>query len=743
MNDTLYTIKEFNEFVSTDLNGFVYDVCSKVNNRRPTEDEIRAMMSSYPEVSKMLACAVEKNPALSDAHIGVSMIKFEYKLPSAPAWCDLVILGANGKRNETIIIELKDWYANSSDTPGVCEGIIQHDGKTQEHPSDQVKSYSQYCQNFHSAVIETDAEVSGCVFFTRNINVAPYCAEPNDTLTKDYPVFNRNSLDDLADYVCEKVKRGDDAWATKFVDGYYRQNRNILKQVAQSFKANSDERPFVLLGAQRTGFHKVLHQLSLAVCNKEEKRVIVVSGPPGSGKSAIALNLWAEAVKRYVDNPTAEHPGNVVFVSTSSSQNDNWKSIFERYSDASAAGGLVMRSNNFNPGMTGGTMKRVFLPIFREKSAKYLKDEKSLKYEYFRDYTNYMLANGMAKGYRDNLHFLSIIDEAHALINPLAEGFSTNSLGGWCMQMGPQAYHIIRESRVSVFLMDPEQPFRDNETTSIQDILKYGRELGASVEVIDLAGLQFRCAGSAEYVDWVEGLFSRHPAQNIDLWKSQFEVAVFDTTHEMEADLRKKHSSGKCVRLLSSCSVPWISSKSLDEMHSKGEIDCDFDFLNEDGVRFLRHWNNPKRMDIFVQAPPFTKMHEDPLCEVGCPYEIRGFDFDFVGLLWLGDVVWRKDRWYVDISKAVDRANKSSAAQARKEQEAYSRQLGYRGSKVKEMPLIPLDVDSKKFPKTAAFFKTIVQTYRILMTRAVRGVGLYIRDRETRKHVREMLRVHV
>ena len=740
MNSALYTIDEFNEYVGTDLSGFVYDVCRKVNNRRPTENEIRAMMSSYPEVSKMLACAVAKNPALGGAHVGVSMIKFEYKLPAAPAWCDLVILGANEDRQETVIVELKDWYANSSDMPGICEGIIQHQGSSHEHPADQVKGYVQYCQNFHSAVIERGAEVSGCVFFTRNIDLAPYCAAPNDGLTSDYPVFNRNSLDALAEYVCSKIQRGDAEWAAKFVDGYYQQNRNILKQVAQSFKANSDERPFVLLGAQRTGYHTVLHRLSQAVRNKGEKRVIIVSGPPGSGKSAIALNLWAEAVKRYVGSSVAEHPGNVVFVATSSSQNDNWKNIFERYSDVSAAGGLVMRSNNFNPGMTGGSMKKEFLPIFRARDAKYLKDDVSLKYEYFRDYTNYMLENGLAKGYRDNLHFLSIVDEAHALINPLSDGFCTNSLGGWCMQMGPQAYHIIRESRVSVFLMDGEQSFRDNETTSLADITSYGMELGAAVEVIDLAGLQFRCAGSAEYVDWVDGLFSRHPAQNVGLWKSQFEVRVYDTTHAMESDLLKAHASGRCVRLLSSCAVPWISSKSLDEMHTKGDLDCDFDFKNEDGVRFLRHWNNPKRMDIFVQAPPHTKMNEDPLCEVGCPYEIRGFDFDYVGLLWLGDLVWRKDRWYVDLSKAVDRANKSSVAQARHEQELYRRRQGFRGSEAKDIPLIPLDVDRGEFPKTAAFFKTIVQAYRILMTRAVRGVSLYIRDRETRDHIREMLR---
>ena len=142
-------------------------------------------------------------------------------------------------------------------------------------------------------------------------------------------------------------------------------------------------------------------------------------------------------------------------------------------------------------------------------------------------------------------------------------------------------------------------------------------------------------------------------------------------------------------------------------------------------------------MDIFVQAPPGTLMHEDPLCEVGCPYEIRGFDVDYAGILWLDDIVWRKDRWMLDISHSVDRANKTSRARAIKEQEERNRRRGLKGDAAKRIGLVPLD--DSKMPKTAAFAETVVQAYRILLTRAVKGVCLYIHDPETRAHVRRLL----
>ena len=273
------------------------------------------------------------------------------------------------------------------------------------------------------------------------------------------------------------------------------------------------------------------------------------------------------------------------------------------------------------------------------------------------------------------------------------------------------------------------------------DIKNLAGKFGASFETIDLSDLQFRCAGSVEYVDWVEGLFTVSPANNVELWKDLFSVKVFDTTHEMEACLRSEQSNGRTVRLLSSYTVPWISKNSLDAMHTKGDVNFDFNFENGDGTVFRRHWNNPERMDIFVQAPPHTMMHDDPLCEVGCPYEIRGFDIDYVGLLWLEDIVWRDGQWMVDMSRTLDGANKHSSSRARKEQIALRQKKGYRGRQAMTIPLIPLNVNAEDMPHTHRFFQHVVQAYRILLTRAVRGVFIYIRDPETRAHVRELLYV--
>lgn len=93
----------------------------------------------------------------------------------------------------------------------------------------------------------------------------------------------------------------------------------------------------------------------------------------------------------------------------------------------------------------------------------------------------------------------------------------------------------------------------------------------------------------------------------------------------------------------------------------------------------------------------------------------------------------------VDLNKTLDSANRCSSSAAREEQVAMRRKKGYKGEAAKKIPLVPLCASG--MPETAKFVKKVIQAYRILLTRAVRGVYLYINDRETREHVRKLLSV--
>lgn len=727
----LYTVREFCSYVQDDLNGLIDEVAGIT--RYVSDEEKKAYAGSYPVVASMLAQAMKRQPAISDAHISTTELLLEYKLPAASAWCDLVLLGANAEnRKEVIIVELKNYQKNQDDAPGSYEGLMMHKGSVIKHPADQVKGYTEYCRRFHSVVLDEGAEVNGCVYFTQPIDLQPYLLAPNDRLTAEYPMYNTESSDRLAEYVTSKICKGDEAFAASFVNGFYKQDRNILRQVAENLSANSaTARPFVLLDEQRLGFNLVMQTLEQRV-KDGKKEVIVVQGPPGSGKSAVAINLWIESVMKYSKEKDC---GNIVFVTTSSSQSDNWKMTFDKYGKKYHASQVVLKISSFNPGFNEAKVKQMIYPYFAEKEEKYVLSHKDrrLNIKYFREYLQYILDNHLEKNYKRNLHFMSVVDEAHALINPTKEDFRSSNFCGWCCSMGPEAFHVINESQISVFFTDGKQSFRDNETTTIEDIKAWAEELGAHFSSVSLDGMQFRCAGSYEYVDWVENLFSEHPLHNVTKWADKFKVKVVDFPSEMEDDIRQYVNQGNAsCRLMSSYTRKWISTAN-DEMHSKLS-EHDFVLDDKEGSKWKKYWNSGKHYDIYVQGSRGTMMNTDPLSEIGCPYVVRGFDYDYVGLLWLEDIIVRNGEWCLNLDYIEEKGFKSDKVKAKEALKLAKKHGKYRG---KVSGIIPSKLD--RFPAVNMFFNAVTQAYRILLTRAIKGVTIYIKDEETRAYVRKLL----
>lgn len=728
----LYTVREFCCYVQDDLNGLIDEVAGIT--RYVSDEEKKAYAGSYPVVASMLAQAMKRQPAIGDAHISTTELLLEYKLPAASAWCDLVLLGANAEnRKEVIIVELKNYQKNQDDAPGSYEGLMMHKGSVIKHPADQVKGYTEYCRRFHSVVLDEGAEVNGCVYFTQPIDLQPYRLAPNDRLTAEYPMYNTESSDRLAEYVTAKICKGDEAFAASFVNGFYKQDRNILRQVAENLSANSATvRPFVLLDEQRLGFNLVMQTLEQRV-KDGKKEVIVVQGPPGSGKSAVAINLWIESVMKYSKEKDC---GNIVFVTTSSSQSDNWKMTFDKYGKKYHASQVVLKISSFNPGFNEAKVKQMIYPYFAKKEEKYVLSHKDrrLNIKYFREYLQYILDNHLEKNYKRNLHFMSVVDEAHALINPTKEDFRSSNFCGWCCSMGPEAFHVINESQISVFFTDGKQSFRDNETTTIEDIKAWAEELGAHFSSVSLDGMQFRCAGSYEYVDWVENLFSEHPLHNVTKWADKFKVKVVDFPSEMEDDIRQYVNQGNAsCRLMSSYTRKWISTAN-DEMHSKLS-EHDFVLDDKEGSKWKKYWNSGKHYDIYVQGSRGTMMNTDPLSEIGCPYVVRGFDYDYVGLLWLEDIIVRNGEWCLNLDYIEEKGFKSDKVKAKEALKLAKKHGKYRG---KVSGIIPSKLDG--FPAVNMFFNAVTQAYRILLTRAIKGVTIYIKDEETRAYVRKLLK---
>ena len=97
---------------------------------------------------------------------------------------------------------------------------------------------------------------------------------------------------------------------------------------------------------------------------------------------------------------------------------------------------------------------------------------------------------------------------------------------------------------------------------------------------------------------------------------------------------------------------------------------------------------------------------------MGCTYAVRGFDFDYVGLLWLGDLRWDGTQWLVDVDRVFETGLHSTLKSAKRRRNP--------------------DMQAQ-----AQIAQRVKQAYRILLTRAIKGVFVWCEDSMTATHLRE------
>jgi hypothetical protein len=146
---------------------------------------------------------------------------------------------------------------------------------------------------------------------------------------------------------------------------------------------------------------------------------------------------------------------------------------------------------------------------------------------------------------------------------------------------------------------------------------------------------------------------------------------VFRDPFEMESELRRL-ASQYTVRLVSSYSRPWNTRESTFPHRLPPEA---MDFHERVELRdgssrtWSRPWNFVPGGDYtgFIAGRPGLPIHDDPLCEVGCTYAVRGFDFDYLGLLWLDDLLWRDGRWMARLENVHESGISALVREAKRE----------------------------------------------------------------------------
>ena len=277
-----------------------------------------------------------------------------------------------------------------------------------------------------------------------------------------------------------------------------------------------------------------------------------------------------------------------------------------------------------------------------------------------------------------------LVDEAHRLKRRKAitgyETFDKNNLRLGLGNEGTELDWIISNSKHQILFYDKGQSVKPSDVPE-----QYFDKLKAlsTTKIVPLVS-QLRVKGGIDYINFIERLFDCN-LENTGVFNSpQYELKLFDNLQKMVDQIKGKDKELGLSRLIGGFAWPW-KSKNLENRKA-------FDIVI-DGTKL--RWNS--------EAADWTNSENAPN-EVGCIHTTQGYDLNYAG------VIFGKEIFYDKINNQI-RINKKEYQ----------------------------DIKGKEGANDAELHDYILNIYRTIMFRAIRGTYVFVCDKELREYFKRYI----
>ena len=558
-------------------------------------------------------------------------IAIEYEIPKTDRRVDIMISGYNDEgKGVIIIVELKQW-SRVDEVPNsllIRAMVSKYNIEERAHPSRQALNYAGYLSNLVEPVVNDEIRLYPCSYLHN------YLLKENDPLIdnkfkpllKQSPVFTMDNEHKLRDFIKEYIKKGDNKKVLNELDtGKIVISRRLQDDIASMIDG---KKKFYLLDTQQDIYEKALSMASETLKTKE-KHVLIVKGGPGTGKSVVAIQLFAELYQRKI----------------------------------------IAHYTTMN-----GTPRKVYF-----EELKNTEDQ-----EYIRNLFTGAYAYDMAK---KNEIPVIIVDEAHRLKEKTFVGRSRGN---------NQIREIINAANFSIFFIDEDQIVTDNDIGTIEEIRRCCNINGVKAKNIEEKELtsQFRCEGVTEYLSWLDNTLQIRETANSTLNTKKYDFRVVDSPDELD-QLIIDRNEGNNARIVAGYYKEWISK----------DDNTKFDFELSD--TFKKKWN-------IERSKPWA-IRKDSINEIGCIHTCQGLEFDYIGVIIGTDLRYENGKVITDLTKNAN-SDKTS--------------------------LVHTKALYKKNPEKAKEIadKIIKNTYKVLMTRGLKGCYIYCEDKPLADYIKSKIK---
>lgn len=558
-------------------------------------------------------------------------IAIEYEVPKTDKKVDIMISGYNDEgKGVIIIVELKQWSKVDEvpDSLLVKAMVSKYHIEEKAHPSRQALNYAGYLSNLIEPVVNDKIRLYPCSYLHNYLlkEKDPLIDNKFKPLLEQSPVFTMDNEHKLGDFIKKYIKKGDNKEVLHELDtGDIVISRRLQDDIASMVEG---KKKFYLLDTQQDIYEKAL-SMALETFKTKEKHVLIVKGGPGTGKSAVAIQLFAELYKR---------------------------KIVAHYST-----------------MNGAPRKVYFEELKNTEDQEYIRNLFTGAYAY-----------DIAK--RNEIPVI-ICDEAHRLKQKTFVGK---------IRGNNQIREIINAAEFSVFFIDEDQIVTDNDIGTVEEIKRCCNINGVKSKNIEERELesQFRCEGTTEYLSWLDNVLQIRKTANSMLSTKKYDFKVVDSPDQLD-QLIIERNKGNNARIVAGYYKEWISK----------DDNTKFDFELSD--TFKKKWNMEKK------AKPWA-IRKDSINEIGCIHTCQGLEFDYIGVIIGTDLRYENGKIITDLSK---------------------------NAKSDKTALVHTKALYKKDPEKAEEIadKIIKNTYKVLMTRGLKGCYVYCEDKQLADYIKSKI----
>jgi DUF2075 family protein/predicted GIY-YIG superfamily endonuclease len=281
-----------------------------------------------------------------------------------------------------------------------------------------------------------------------------------------------------------------------------------------------------------------------------------------------------------------------------------------------------------------------------------------------------------------NEYDVLIVDEAHRLrkrknITNFKSFDDANKLLGFDIHEGTELDWILKQSKNQIFFYDEGQSIKPSDI----DQAKFIKQKWSS-SLLKLVS-QHRVKGGMDYIHYIDKLLHCRLEKGYKKFESEhYEFVIYDSLTDLYADLKKKEDEFGLCRLLSGYSWEWKSSKNdVPDITIEG-LNLKWNTTNEDWI------NSPNAFN-----------------EVGCIHTTQGYDLNYTGIIFGKEITYNPETKQIEINA--------------------SQYFDKKGKQGIENP--------------ATLKAYILNIYKTMMLRGIRGTYVYVCDEGLREYFKEFV----